>query len=173
MHKILFTGPESTGKTQIAQQLADYYDAPWVPEYARTYLQQIGRPYQEADLLRIARGQIAAEDRLAQQATTLLFCDTSMMVMKVWSEFKYGRCHPWILKQLHTRSYDLIVLCGIDTPWTPDPQRENPAEREELYRIYQRELLALGQPYLELWGTAEERFSKVTAYLENHRPPGP
>lgn len=165
MRKILFTGPESTGKTQIAQQLAAQYDEPWVPEYARAYLQQLGRPYREADLIDIARGQLAAEDEQAPKANNFLFCDTSLIVIKVWSEYKYGRCHPWILEQLHRRSYDLIVLCGIDTPWTPDPQRENPDEREELYHIYQVELQALGQPCIELWGSLTERLDKMSAYL--------
>ena len=167
MQRILFTGPESTGKTQIAQQLAARYDEPWVPEYARAYLQQLGRPYREADLLDIARGQLAAEDAQAAKADNFLFCDTSLIVIKVWSEYKYDRCHPWILEQLARRFYGLIVLCGIDTPWTPDPQRENPDEREELYRIYQGELQALGQPYIELWGTEAARLDTMGAYLEN------
>jgi NadR type nicotinamide-nucleotide adenylyltransferase len=167
MRKILFTGPESTGKTRIAQQLAEHYQAPWVPEYARTYLEKLSRPYGESDLIEIARGQIDLEDHLAQQAPPLLFCDTSMIVMKVWSEFKYGRCHPWIIEQLQQRHYDLIVLCGIDIPWTPDPQRENPEEREELYRIYQEELRQLGRPYLELQGGPEERLEFLIHHI-NH-----
>ncbi|NBC06177.1 MAG: AAA family ATPase [Bacteroidetes bacterium] len=170
MRKILFTGPESTGKTQTAQQLAARYHEPWVPEYARAFLQQLGRPYREADLLDIARGQLAAEDAQAKKANNFLFCDTSLIVIKVWSEYKYGRCHPWILEQLARRSYDLIVLCGIDTPWTPDPQREHPDEREELYQIYQRELQALEQPYIELWGSEAERLNKMDTHLKNTLP---
>ncbi len=165
MHKILFTGPESTGKTRIARRLAAVYQDEWVPEYARQFLKELGRPYQEQDLLAIAKGQAAAEDRLAARARDWLFCDTGMLVLKIWSEYKYGRCHPYILEQLHQRQYSLVVLCGIDIPWTPDPQRENPDDREELYEIYKRELKALNQEYLELWGTEKERLQQLKGWL--------
>ncbi|MCB0568820.1 MAG: ATP-binding protein [Phaeodactylibacter sp.] len=161
MHRILFTGPESTGKSEMARLLAEKYDTRWVPEYAREYLEQLGRPYEEADLLHIAQGQLALESRLAPHANRLLFVDTSMLVMKVWSEYKYGRCHPWILEQLHRRRYSLYALCGIDIPWAPDPQRENPNERQELYEIYRRELQVLGVSFIELWGSREQRLEQM------------
>ena len=161
MLRILLTGPESTGKTLLARRLAEVYQTAWAPEYARAYLETLGRPYEESDLLHIARGQLLLEDYQAQFARRILPCDTGMLVMKVWSEFKYGRCHPWILEQLQQRSYDIYLLCGTDVPWAYDPQRENPNEREELYTIYKRELEQLGVPYTELRGGVEERLEKV------------
>ena len=38
--KIVLFGPESTGKTTLAKQLAKHYNTVWVPEYAREYLQK-------------------------------------------------------------------------------------------------------------------------------------
>jgi nicotinamide riboside kinase len=35
-------GPESTGKTTLAIQLADHYKTAWVPEFARDFLQRNG-----------------------------------------------------------------------------------------------------------------------------------
>ncbi|MCO6488356.1 MAG: ATP-binding protein [Phaeodactylibacter sp.] len=159
--RLLLTGPESTGKSLLARRLAEAYQTVWVPEYARYYLETLGRPYREDDLLPIARGQLLLEDYQAQFARRILPCDTGMLVLKVWSEFKYGRCHPWILEQLHRRSYDLYLLCGTDVPWTYDPQRENPNEREELYAIYKRELEQLGVPFTELRGGVEARVEVV------------
>jgi|AntRauTorckE5430_2_1112549.scaffolds.fasta_scaffold17827_3 NadR type nicotinamide-nucleotide adenylyltransferase len=161
MKRILFTGPESTGKSALAKHLAEEWDTLWVPEYARTYLEQLSRPYTEKDLLPIAKAQLQREDRYARKATDFLFIDTGMLVMKVWSEFKYSRCHPWILEQLYQRQYDLWVLCGIDIPWEPGPMRENPNEREELYAIYRQELQQLGVPFIELWGSREERVERM------------
>ena len=159
--RILLTGPESTGKTLLARRLAEAYQTAWAPEYARAYLEILGRPYDEEDLLHIARGQMLVEDFQARFARRILPCDTGLLVLKVWSEYKYGRCHPWILEQLRQRPYDLYLLCGTDAPWVEDPQRENPNEREELYAIYKRELEMLGVPYTELWGGVEERVKKV------------
>ena len=166
MQKILFTGPESTGKTQIARQLAALFQEEWVPEYARRSLDELNRPYTEAALSHIARGQAEREAAAARRAQRWLFCDTGMLAIKVWSEYKYGRCHPWILEQLHRSRYELVFLCGIDIPWTPDPQRENPNEREELYRIFQHELKELNWPYRALWGSPEERIAKVRHFIE-------
>ncbi|MFK8006949.1 MAG: AAA family ATPase [Saprospiraceae bacterium] len=55
--KIILTGPESTGKSTLARQLAQVYNTVWVPEFARTYLEGLNRPYRGDDLLKIAKGQ--------------------------------------------------------------------------------------------------------------------
>jgi len=39
--------------------------------------------------------------------------------------------------------------------------RENPNEREELYAIYRQELQQLGVPFIELWGSREERVERM------------
>lgn len=55
---ITIVGPESSGKTTLARELASAYGVPWVPESARKYLEGLGRPYQANDLNRIAEGQL-------------------------------------------------------------------------------------------------------------------
>ena len=55
IRRIAITGPESTGKSMLAQQLADHYHTLWVPEFARDYLTSLNRPYEEDDILYIAR----------------------------------------------------------------------------------------------------------------------
>lgn len=165
MKKILITGPESTGKSSLAKALAESCNTRWVPEYARLWLEQNGADYQEGDLLQIAKGQLHLEDFHAAHANEYLFCDTGMLVMKVWSEFKYGRCHPWILDQWAKRSYDYYLLCGIDTPWEADPFRENQNERAELFAMYQAELEVAGKQYITLIGSLRERLEIVRDVL--------
>lgn len=140
MLKIVITGPESSGKTTLAQALAAHYRVPWVAEYARDYLERLTQPYQEADLLRIAQGQVQREDEAARANPPLLICDTSLLVIYVWSHYRYGRCHPWIEEQLVHRPVDRYLLCRPDLPWQPDPQRENPNDRAELFVLYQEAL---------------------------------
>ena len=140
MLKVVVTGPESSGKTTLARTLAAHYQVPWVEEYARNYIEQLARPYQEADLLRIAQGQTQVEDKAAQNHPPLLICDTSLLVIYVWSHYRYGRCHPWIEDQLAQRPVDHYLLCRPDLPWQPDPQRENPHDRDELFSQYEKML---------------------------------
>jgi nicotinamide riboside kinase len=118
MIRIAVTGPESTGKTTLARQLARRYGAPWTPEYARYYLRRLNRPYVQDDLLAIARGQLEWEEAKGRRNPEILFSDTCLLVIKIWSEFKYGNCHPWILEQLRAHTYDLYLLCGVDLPKT-------------------------------------------------------
>jgi len=165
MRKIVITGPESSGKSSLAQALAKHYDAPSVPEYARTYLEQLGRPYEEEDLLNIARGQLEWEKNYALNANGWLILDTSLVVIKIWSEYKYGQCHPFILEKLKSSTYDLFLLCRPDIPWVFDPLRENPLDREALFTLYQKELQALGYPYVEINGHGEERLTKALTAL--------
>lgn len=160
--RIAITGPESSGKTTLARGLAAHLDAVWVPEYARQYLEKLGRPYVYEDLEWIARGQREWEEKYAQEARDVLICDTDLLVMKVWSEYKYKRCAPYILEQLASRPYDLFVLCAPDIPWEYDPLRENPGEREELHAIYRRELEGMDVPFLEVSGSLEERINHFT-----------
>lgn len=54
---ITIVGAESSGKTTLAERLADRFGCLWVPEYARTYLTELNRPYQLEDLSIIAKGQ--------------------------------------------------------------------------------------------------------------------
>jgi NadR type nicotinamide-nucleotide adenylyltransferase len=165
--KIVLTGPESSGKTTLAKRLAEGHNTLWVPEYAREYLENLGRPYEESDLLEIARGQVKAEAKALRKAEKLLFCDTGMLVLKVWSEVKYGGCHPFIQEQLQSGRYDLFLLCAPDIPWEPDPLRENPDDRHLLYEIYKKELKNLSLPFVEIFGDVEERLTFVNKHLLN------
>lgn len=159
LKKIVVIGPESTGKSTLSEALAKEFNTKWVPEYARKYLEQLGRPYHEADLLDIAKGQLAGEDRLAEEANKILICDTDLHVIKVWSEASYGRCDPWILEQIAVRKYDLYLLTYIDTEWEDDPLREHPApeDRQYFYNIYRDIVQNSGVQWADIRGEYEER----------------
>ncbi|MCB0521064.1 MAG: ATP-binding protein [Lewinellaceae bacterium] len=166
MRKIVLTGPESTGKTTLAKQLAGHFGAQWVPEYAREYLESLGRKYVQDDLIEIAKGQIAKEDFFAQGNSRFILCDTSLEVIQIWSKVVFGNCAPWITEQLKMRQPDLYLLCQPDLPWAPDPLRENPNDRDVLYTIYQQELAALGTDFIQINGIGNERFDKAAAEIE-------
>jgi NadR type nicotinamide-nucleotide adenylyltransferase len=154
---VTILGPECTGKTDLSKFLADQYQTEWVPEYARAYLDKLGRPYRQEDLTKIAHGQVRLEDEWIQSAHRVLFCDTNLIVLKVWSESKFGNCDPGILQLMQTRHYDLILLTHIDVPWENDPQREQPAKREHFWNIYKKESSDSGIPVVEISGDRDAR----------------
>ena len=172
LKRIVVTGPESTGKSSLCEALAAHFHTGWVPEYAREYLLKNGREYGLEDLSRIARGQVAQEDRLAAEAAAagkeLLFIDTDLYVIRVWSEFVFDRCDPWILDQIAVRRYDAYLLCRTDLPWIKDELREYPdlETRERLFRIYRETLAQQTTPWMEIGGAHEARVAEAVAAVK-------
>ncbi len=165
--KIVLTGPESTGKTTLAEKLATHYNTVCVPEYARSYIAALKRPYEAQDILNIAKGQLKWENDFLPKANHLLFCDTALIVPKIWSEVAFGDCPEWIENQLATRHYDLYLLMRPDIDWQPDPQREHPNYRVELFEMY-REVLQNGDtPYVVIEGNYKKRFKAAMQVIDN------
>lgn len=140
VRRIAIVGPECTGKTDLARFLANHYQTNWVPEFARAYLETLNRPYTQEDLTTIAHGQLNAEEQAAKHANGFVFCDTNLVVIKIWSEFKYGSCDPEIVTLMKRQTYDLHVLTDVDLPWEDDPLREHPHKRQQLFDLYKAEL---------------------------------
>lgn len=161
--RILILGPESTGKSTLAEDLASHFGEPWVPEYAREYLEQLGREYRFEDMLKIGKGQVALEDETAKNADKYLFCDTDLRVIHIWSEHRFGKTDPWVLEQIAERKYDLILLTDTDLPWTPDPQREYPEleMRNYFLNLYTRLAEESGFPYHLISGNKDQRLKKA------------
>ncbi len=155
--KVAIIGPECTGKSDMSKFLADHFNTVWIPEYARGYINNLVRPYQQQDLLTIAHGQLRLEDEWMRDANRVLICDTNLYVIKVWSEFKFGSCHQEILDNIASRKYDLYLLTYVDVPWEEDPQREHPDQREKLYTLYLNEMKNQPVPFVEIRGEREQR----------------
>ncbi len=165
--RILITGPECSGKTTLATELARFYGTLWVPEYARRYLNNIGRPYEEHDLLVIARNQVKEEKEAADSGAPFIILDTSLLVIKIWSEYKYGRVDPWIQEQWESAEYDVILLCKPDIEWEFDPLRESPQFRDQLYQAYKKYLNDGLRKHKVITGQANARLEKAVKYVQN------
>ena len=163
MRKIIVTGPESSGKTTLCKALSEHFKIPYSEEFARGFLDQLGRNYKKDDLLKIAKGQLNSE-----QNTQLL--DTDLITIKIWSKYKYGSCHKWLLEQIERQKSEkrFYLLCNPDIPWQADVQRENPNDRKELFEIYKKELEGLGHNYFII--EEEERKEKAISKLLSLKP---
>jgi NadR type nicotinamide-nucleotide adenylyltransferase len=168
MKRISITGPESSGKSELAAALAGSLNTAYVPEIAREYLEGMDREYREEDLVKIAMQQCQAEDVAALSKPDYLICDTDMLVMKIWSEVKYGRVHPFILDQYRRRKYDLVLLMSPDLPWVDDPLREHPEKREELFEMYRSNLETGNFNFEIITGPDEIRLQNALSAMRKH-----
>jgi NadR type nicotinamide-nucleotide adenylyltransferase len=165
--KIAITGPESSGKSMLAEQLGKHFNSVFVHEYAREYIGQLNRKYEKQDILNIAKGQLKREKELYAKADHFLFCDTEFLVTKIWSLHAYGSCDPWIIEKFNTHVYDLYLLMDIDLPWIFDPQREHPHLRDFFFNWYKKELEINNFPYVIISGTGEERLNNATEKIHS------
>ncbi len=169
--KVVLFGPESTGKTTLAKQLAEYYNTDWVPEYMREYLQEKWDAHKEVctydDLLPIARGQMALENRCTKKANKVLFCDTNLLEIKVYSEVYYKGKVPDMINKISLENvYDLYLLTYIDTPWIADDLRDKPHQREEMFLRFKESLDDNNLPYVILEGDKISRFQKAKQIID-------
>ena len=170
--KIVLYGPESTGKTTLAIELAKYYNVKWVPEFARQYLQNIWdkerRTCQPNDIMPIAYGQMKIENDLANNSETLLICDTNIFETMVYSKYYYGgTCDPLLKKYAMLNHYDLYLLTDIDIPWEKDDLRDKPNERAYSLKIFKDELEKNNLNYKLISGTKEKRLEIAIKYIND------
>jgi nicotinamide riboside kinase len=166
--KIAIVGPESTGKTTLCRQLAEWFDGEWIPEAAREYISTSHKPYTKEDVETIAKLQIELEEGMEKSLKPWLFCDTNLLVIKIWMEDVFGNCPDWILKEWANRTYDLHLLMKPDLEWEPDPIRENPDRQEYFYKLYQNELQNSGVLWCEISGTGEARLQHAIGSIQRH-----
>lgn len=171
MKKIALIGPESSGKTSLCMALSEHFSCLWVPEMARTWLEKNGPDYSAKDVEEMARLQLQEEAKLEEIAREkkhpFLFCDTNLLVVKIWMEIRFGNCPDWILQEIEKPVYALQLLMKPDIGWTPDPLREHPNEQAFIYQHYENELISSTQKWKTISGFGEARFQNALAALRD------
>jgi len=170
MIKVAILGPESTGKTALAKSLAEHFNAPWVPEHAREYVEKLTIPYTYDDVCSIARTQIEQEkcyEEHPELSDSYVFFDTDLIITKVWFEYKYGVVPEFIPERIEAGFYDLYLLCAPDLPWEPDPVREHGVDREFFFDWYKKEIELTGKPCVIVTGTGPGRFQNAVSALHS------
>jgi NadR type nicotinamide-nucleotide adenylyltransferase len=165
--RICLTGAECTGKSRLAAELARHFGTVWIPEYAREYAERVARPLTYLDVVAIAEGQMALEERTV--STRLAILDTDLISTVVYSRHHYGACPEWIEAEAHKRRADLYLLLDIDVPWLADGARDSGARRDELYEEFRRALEEFGAEYVLISGTWEERRQRAIEAVRGAR----
>lgn len=168
LKKIALIGPEATGKSELSEKLATYFNTEWVPEYARTYVATLNRPYNLEDIVLIAQKQIETERAKEKAANQFLFIDTELIIAKVWAEDVYNTCPDFIKQELEKQNYDLYLLTYPDLPWQADGVRENPHRRDYFFNLYKDELISRGFNFAEIRGQGNIRIENAIQAIKKH-----
>jgi len=169
LYRVCLIGPECTGKTLLAQRLAEHYATAWAPEFAREFALEVARPLTLADVDPIGRGQIAGEDLAALDADRLLILDTDLVSTAVYSNYYYSAVPQWIVTESKRRLADLYLLMDIDVPFHLDPARDAEEHRVDHAHAFRRALEELGAEHVVIGGDWEERFRRAVAAIDGRR----
>lgn len=169
VRKIVFLGAESTGKTTIAQKLAEIYETEWMPEYGREYWEKnnVDGKLTLEQLAEIARIHLEKEEDLISRAGNFLFVDTNAITTEMFSRFYHGSAHPELkrMAKLAEKRYDLCFVCDIDIPYDDDGQRNGEAHRVKFQEQIIEDLNARKVPCIMLQGSLDERINQVKMAL--------
>ncbi len=164
--RVVIYGPESTGKTTLAEKLAARYQTVWVPEFARGFLEGKGAWVELSDIPKIANGQIASEDALARDANRLLICDTDLITTTIYSQHYFGKCPKEVEEKADEREYDLYLLLDIDVPFVEDWQRPDAHSRQYFLERFKAELDLRKRNYVLISGSYDERFERAIKAID-------
>ncbi len=171
--RLCVTGAECTGKSALAEALAEELGAPLVREAVRAYFEQkveLGDPNVfVGDVLRVVDLQVQREDA-APNDVPLLVLDTDVFTIDVWHERVVGRRIAELsqlvdFRQASDRRIDLYVLAKPDIPFVFDRLRSGEALRREMHEIFKHRLAESGRRFIEVGGDIDERIAQSTAAL--------
>jgi NadR type nicotinamide-nucleotide adenylyltransferase len=164
-HVVVF-GPESTGKTTLARDLAAHYATTWVPEYLREYLDEKATTCAPGDLPHVVAGQRARVARAMPEAHRVLISDTDPLMTLVYSRWYYGIVPAWLEAAVSDSAPDLYLLLDVDVPWVADGQRDEPGRRHDMLAACVAALDERGRPYAWIRGTWDERRRQAIAAID-------
>lgn len=168
---IVLTGPESAGKSALCKALANHFQSPWVPEYARTFLEEHGPSYNFQTLQSIYNGHLDHQAKAKEQYrhSPLLILDTDSINYKIWASRVFKQSFSSLEKGLAAEQNHRYLLCYPDLNWEADPLRENPEDRLAIYQEHQALIESLDRPHESVKGIGAARLENALIAIEKLR----
>jgi NadR type nicotinamide-nucleotide adenylyltransferase len=166
MIRVVLTGSESTGKTTLAERLAEWYHTTVVPEFVRGYAESRGGTIEFSDHGPIARGQMALEDAAIARGGDLLIQDTDLLSTVVYCRHYFGRCPAWIEAMARARRPDRYLLCEPDIPWIADGVRDRGHMRDAMHALFLDAVTASSVAYTVIRGDQDARLHLATSVID-------
>lgn len=167
---VVFLGGPSTGKSTLAAALAKEYSTQWMPEYGREYwdTHHVDRRLSRQQMVEIAEGHIAREERLLRESNKYLFTDTNAITTYLFGLHYHGKAEKRLeeLAVSCASRYDLFFVCENDIPYEDTWDRSGDANREEMQKRTIAYLSEHKIPYIALSGTLDARIGKVKRALD-------
>lgn len=174
MIKIAIIGPESTGKSVLCESLSEHYSGHIVKEYARKYVEELGRAYTYDDVCAIAKHQIDEQIAIEKQSDVkFVFFDTELIITKVWFEYCYKKLPDFFEAAFAKPYFDFYLLCSPDLEWIPDAVREHGHDRDYFFEWYKKEIINKNIAYAIVSGKGQSRtkcaIDAINMFLETKK----
>lgn len=169
-NKIAILGPESTGKSFLTKNLADYFKGAFVSEMARDYLKEIKLDYTYKDILNIAKLQAEEETKAVEKSknnSLLIFCDTEWITIKIWLDYYNFKVPEWLIEGIQNANYIHYLLTDIDIPWRADPLRQNENDRDDIFDTFVSELKFFKKSYSIINGLGYKRLNNAVNIISD------
>lgn len=164
--KLVITGPESSGKSELARHLGQHFSIPVVPEYARIYLEEKGSGYDFGLVSKLAQLHWEFQQEFINLAEDIIILDTDLINYKIWQEVVYGKVDPWITEKITEESDHHYLITFPDIPWIRDSLRENKHDRKKLFELHRQAVESWNRPYKVIRGQGEDRFINARKHFK-------
>jgi HTH-type transcriptional regulator, transcriptional repressor of NAD biosynthesis genes len=170
MNTICLHGPESTGKSTLASELAAHFHTLAVPEFGRYYCEALGNECDMQDLRAIRAGHDLLVREARRKAKNLLILDTDAVMTAIWADVLLGN-RPADLDRIDDPA-DLYLLCDIDVPFVADGVRyfPDPKKREQMFEQCRAELMKRALPFVTISGDHVHRLNTAIEAIAMHFP---
>lgn len=162
--KIVILGTESTGKTTLTQQLAAYFQVPYVLEVGREIIPN-SQSFTPCDLQKVVKAQSLAIQKASASLAPFIIIDTDLHITQSYSLFCFQQKMHIDAIDAQQQKADLYIYLNKEVPFVQDGTRLLEENRNLLDISHRKVLAEKGVDFVEVSGSWEEREEKCVALI--------